>query len=68
MGGLKFCKDCKFHEDVDYGQGHNCGHPEFGEVGFDLVTGKQERPFRNCCDVREDEALCGKQARWFEAK
>lgn len=72
MGGLKFCKDCKWHVlslmTSPHRDGSECVHPEFGSGNFDLVTGEPMRVWRFCRDVREDEALCGRDARWFEAK
>lgn len=62
MENLKFCKDCKFSLGSTLTSFH-CRHPN---QGFNLVTGTVKEAWANC--VREDEALCGKDAKWFEIR
>lgn len=66
MGGVKFCKDCKWG--CELGDNWYCDHPDFKSGALDLVTGEEILNPRYCRDVRADEALCGEHAKWFEPK
>ena len=72
MGSVKFCRDCKFSSiaaavAAESDKWH-CICPEIGEPTENIVSGVTTQPWRYCIDARADEALCGEQAKWFEAK
>jgi hypothetical protein len=56
---MKLCKDCR---NYDFANGRVC----VKSIITDLVTG--EESMRSCQETREDVALCGKDAIWFEPR
>ena len=67
MGGLKFCKDCKWYASY-VAVNDQCRHPDFERLVVDLVDGlTRDKNPRACRDVRADETLCGEAGKMFEA-
>jgi len=60
---VPYCVNCKHHEIVY--EAHACNHPNT-EQQIDVVTGNPIAVYAKA--MRSDYALCGNEAKWFEAK
>jgi len=60
---VPYCVNCK-HLAFVHGA-HACNHPNT-EQRIDVVTGKPIAVYAKA--MRSDYALCGNEAKWFEAK
>jgi len=61
---MKYCKDCVHYDNSIYGSNilPLCNRSS----STNMVSG--EETIRSCQETREDVAMCGKDASWFEPK
>lgn len=62
---MKFCKDCEWARFDRNGDEPKCASTEY-DAPRDMVFGNYVHEY--CLTSREDEELCGVEARWFNLK